>query len=357
MRLYKWELKKLVSAPAVWVFLALCAAFNILIIAENSYESAWANEISREIARTGERRYTDREDIFMGYDTSYLADVFVKAFRLRGGSEALMRGKYERLQAVVRRNAEAAVSLDIYADGATYEAHRSLFRKTLFPIFTESILFAVLSALYTLGYEHQQKTEPLVYGTRTGRAVTRHKRAAALTAAACGFALLAALTLAVHFAVWDFSGLWNSNVSGMMNYVIDEPGTRPFITWANLNVAQYLAAVLALGFALTVVFSLIGSVTGLLTGNTYYGFMVVFLLCALLLTSVFFFAEAGLGWGMMVSTFTPVAAWFSSRIWLTDMGGWGFIPFHETTVVLGSLALLSIIVMLASRRFLRKDVL
>ena len=330
---------------------------NLFFILSELHNAAYANEISRELAYTGATRYTDAEDIFIGYETAPVAEAFVDAYRLQGIPEALMRGKYEKLQAIADRNAAIGAGLDIYADVMTTGVHRSLFDNALFLILTESILFAILTALYSLGYEHQNKTEMVVYGTKTGRHIALHKKAAALTAAACGFALIAAFTLAIYFAVWDFSGFWNANVSGMMNYIVDEAGFRPFITWVSLTVAEYLAAVLALSFSLTLVFSLIGSLAGLLARNTYIGFMAVILLCMLMMVSVYFFRGIGFGWGAIVSLFSPVAVWYSHDRWLTDMGSFGYIPFHETVAILGNFVLFALFAFLATRRFLRKDVL
>lgn len=357
MRLYKWELKKLISAPAIWAFFALCFAFNILIIISDSYGARYANELSREIARTGDGRYTGIDDVFIGYETSYIADAFVRAYQLTGVPETLMREKYRMLQSAVERNAETGAGLDVYADAYTFnDVHRSLFRSTLFHLLTESALFALLAALFTLGYEHQQKTESLVYSSRTGRKTARHKCFAALTAAAAGYVLLTALTLSVYFIVWDYSGFWDANVSSMSNFVFDEAGQRPFITWLSLNVAQYLAVMLALGFLLTVVFCLVGSLAGLLTRNTYMGFIFVMLICLFIIAAAFFCANAGLGWVLLALLFSPAAAWITSGRWLTDMGGWAFMPFQETVTIAGNLLLFSCLTVVAAKRFMRKDV-
>jgi len=358
MRLYKWELAKLLSAPAMWVFAALCLIFNILIIAGESYGAPNANELSRRLYKTSETRYSDGFDVFENYDTSYIADAFVKTLRLRGGAESAVRYKYEKLQAAVIRNAETDVGTDIYADVYTkFAVHGTLFRTVLPPLLTEAALFALLSALLTHGNEHRHKTEPVVYASKTGRGITRHKQAAALTVSAIGFILLFGLTLAVHFSVWDFSGFWRSNVQSVNNFIFDEAGQRPFITWISLNVAQYLAAVLILGFALTTVFCLIGGFAGLLTRNTYMGFILIMLIAVATIAAIIFCANNGLGLVYITLLFSPVAAWFSSPGWLTDMGSWGAIPFHETVTISLNLLLFSVITILAARRFKRKDVL
>ena len=115
-RLYKWELRKISSAPAVWGFIALSAMLNLFFILSEWHNADYANEISREIAYTGATRYTDTEDIFVGYETAPIADAFVEAYKLQGAPEALMRSKYEKLQAIADRNAAIGAGLDIYAD-------------------------------------------------------------------------------------------------------------------------------------------------------------------------------------------------------------------------------------------------
>jgi len=358
MRLYKWELVKLLSAPAMWVFLALCLIFNILIIAGESYDAPSVNELSRYLAETGETRYTDGYDVFDGYDTGYVAEIFVIKLKLSGSAESLIRYKYKKLQAAVIRNAETNVGTDIYADVYTkYVVHKTLFQTILLPLLVESALFALLSALLTLGNEHRQKTESVIYGSKTGRGITRYKQAAALTTAAIGFILLFGLTLTIYFSIWDFSGFWRSNVQSVNNFILDEAGQRPFITWISLNVAQYLAAVIILGFALTTVFCLIGTFTGLLTRNTYMGFILVMLIAVTTIAAIAFCANNGLGLVYIALLFSPVAVWFPCSGWLTDMGSWGAVPFHETVTIVINLLLFSVLTILAARRFKRKDVL
>lgn len=354
MRLVKWELNKLARTPALWVYLALCLVFNALILLSDNYPQE-VNELSREIRLTGETRMVDGEDIFDGYDATGLANGIVDALNLRGMPETLMRGKYQELQPVVEGFAEKDVSLDIYAGLFTKRMHGKLFGTTFNLIVTESVLLAVLTALYILGYEHLHKTELLIYSSRTGRDITRHKRIAGMICAVAGFVLIACFTLGLYFTLWDYSGLWGANVSSQFNYVLDGITSKPFITWRSFTVAEYLVAVLCLHFGLTLVFTIIGNVLGLLTRNTYMAFMGFILMAAVMMAAAYFFADIGFIWGYFLATFSPMTVWAVKSLWLTDMGVWGMIPYHETAVILGNLILASLVMAMAARRFKRKD--
>ena len=89
----------------------------------------------------------------------------------------------------------------------------------------------------------------MVYTTCTGRNMVRGKIVAAVTAGVALYLLLTGLTLGIYFAQWDYSGLWSASVSSQFNFLTDVMVRRPFFTWADFTVAQYLVACLALGAA------------------------------------------------------------------------------------------------------------
>lgn len=100
MNLAVYEWRKLFRLPALWVFLALCLAFNALLIASLSpYDRALFNETSAVSEALGQRvdedflaaldampatenrelllqSVTGMEDIFETYDTRELSDFY-----------------------------------------------------------------------------------------------------------------------------------------------------------------------------------------------------------------------------------------------------------------------------------------
>ena len=135
----------------------------------------------------------------------------------------------------------------------------SLFRAVL----CESAILAMLGTLYLLGYEGMHRTEGLACSSRTGGAAAA-QGAGGFPASAALYGLLAVCTLVPYFLLYDYGGIWDASVSSQFNYFSDMLVVRPFLTWGDFTVAQYLAAALALGAVLTAVFFLLASVCGTL---------------------------------------------------------------------------------------------
>ena len=55
MRVFGWELRKLISSPAVWAFLIACILINGLLVFSSSYDSGYVRYVSRAAADFGTR--------------------------------------------------------------------------------------------------------------------------------------------------------------------------------------------------------------------------------------------------------------------------------------------------------------
>jgi hypothetical protein len=358
MRLLKFELKKLIQTPMFWVFAALSIGFNSFIIIGDSYWAGELNQFSREVYESGE--YTDSEigDVYADYSGEAFAERIVAHLGLEGLNARLMRAKYEKMQAVADDFSEQGISYYFYADGLTQTIHTQLFSKVMRLILVQTALFAALAMLCSLGYEKQSKTESVVYPSRTGRKVMRHKYVAGLLFGAVGFILIAGLTFAVYFSVWDYSGLWQSNVSSAFNYIPDiVTWKRPFITWQSFSVAEYFTAFVGLGFALTLVFAALAGVIGLTFRNTYTSFAVFGLLSLFMMFACMLFGSLGLMTLHYVFTFSPVVVWYMAGQWFTDMGATSIIAWQETWAVAFNFVVLAGFSALAMKLFRKRDML
>ena len=279
MNLAVYEWRKLFRLPALWAFLALCLAFNGLLIATLSpYDRAFFNETSQTAKALGQRvdedflagldaipatenrdllrqSVTGMEDIFETYDTGELSDFYAGVVEKSPLAVTWMTWKYDLLASRVEHLAQTDAALDLYAGPATYGSHQFLFGALFRAILCESAILAMLGTLYLLGYEGMHRAEGLACASRTGRKLRRVKVLAALQASAALYGLLAFCTLVPYFLLYDYSGIWNASVSSQFNYFSDMLVVRPFLTWGDFTVGQYLAAALALGAVLTAVFS------------------------------------------------------------------------------------------------------
>ena len=228
MNLAVYEWRKLFRLPALWTFLALCLAFNALLIAGLSpYDRAFFNETSQTAKALGQRvdedflagldampatenrdlllqSVTGMEDIFETYDSGELADFYAGVVEKSPTAVKWMTWKYGLLAERVEHLAQTDAAMDLYAGPATYGSHQFLFGSLFRAVLCESAILAMLGTLYLLGYEGMHRTEGLVCSTRTGRRLRRLKVLAALPASAALYGLLAVCTLAPYFLLYDF---------------------------------------------------------------------------------------------------------------------------------------------------------
>ena len=380
MNLVYCEWRKLFHLPALWAFLGLCLVFNGLLIATQSpYDRAFFNDTSADAELLGQRvdgeflaglsampetenrklllqSVAGLEDVFETYDTGELADFYTGVVKTSPLAMEWMTWKYGLLAVRVEHLSQTDAALDLYAGPATYGSHQFLFGALFRAILGESAILAMLGTLYLLGYEGLHQTEGLACATRTGRRLWGVKLLAALPASTVVYGLLASFTLTPYFLLYDYGGIWSASVSSQFNYFSDMLFVRPFLTWGDFTVGQYLTAALALGAALTAVFSLLAAVFGIFIRNSYLAALALMALCFGGLGMVSALGELGWWAVYLIACFQPVIVWLSCSAWFTELGLTAVLPWQETIAVGLNLLLLGGGAILVLRRFSRKDV-
>ena len=381
MSLTVYEWRKLFRLPALWAFLGLSLLFNaLLILSLSDQDRTFLNETSADAALLGQRvdetfqellaalpetenravllqSVTGLEDSFETYDTGILKEFYRDMVKDSPTAASWMEWKYDLLAARVDHLARTDAGMDLYVGPVTQGSHQFLFGTLMRSILGEAAIAAMLGTLYLLGYEGMRKTESLACASRTGRRLRRTKVLASLAAAPILLALVAVPALGLYFARFDYRGIWDASVSSQFNYLTDMLLTRPFLTWGDFTVAQYLAAALALGAGLTVVCSLLAALCGTLVRNPYLAALVLGIVCfgGLALTSVL--GNLKLWVGYVLSCFQPAIVWLCCGGWFTELGLNAVLPWQETITVAVNLVILGAGTALALRRFRRKDVL
>nr|WP_325244469.1 hypothetical protein [uncultured Oscillibacter sp.] len=381
MSLAVYEWRKLFSLPALWAFLALSLLFNTFLICTLSEQDrAFFNDTSADTALLGQRvdqafcdglaalpetenrtvllqSVTGLEDSFETYDTGILKDFYTAVVKNSPTAVSWMAWKYDALSARVKHLAQTDAGIDLYAGPVTQGSHQFLFGTLMRSLLGETAIAAMLGTLYLLGYEGMHRTESLACASRTGRRLQRTKVLAALGASLVLLALVAVPTLGLYFARFDYGGIWDASVSSQFNYLSDLMLIRPFLTWGDFTVAEYLAAALVLGAALTAAFSLLASLCGTLVRSPYLAALVLGLLCFGGLGFTSALGNLKLWVGYVLSCFQPTIVWLCCGGWFTELGLNAVLPWQETIAVGADLLLLGAGTALALRRFRRKDVL
>lgn len=380
MRLLRYEWSKLARLPALWGGLVLCLAFNCLLIGSGD---RWRREWNETAAMTGglgqrvdqdfldglgrrpQSDYRDyllsaaegMTDVYADYDLKSLSDFYNSYVKSSPTAAVLMERKYERLAERVAHLSETGAAMDWYSGPITHYVHQFLYGTLMRAVLTEGAVLGMLSMLFLLGYENQQRTAAGVYASRTGRKLCRCKVLAGITWALAVYLLLAAVTLGIFLLFWDWNGVWSGSVSSQFNYVIDLFYPRPFFTWTDFTAGGYLAAAVGLGGLLTVVFALLAAIGGTLMRNVYLSALLLALLLCGSAAAQALCAQAGLWMGYALLTFQPVSIWLYVNGWFTELGLNAFIPWQETVGTGLSLAVCCLGTALALRHFGRKDVM
>lgn len=356
MGLIVYEVKKIFCIPALWGFFALSFLLNILLMLGQGYERDYFNQVKVAAEESGFRA-GEEDNIFVGYHTENLAAFYADIVKESPVAVRWVERKYALLQPRVEHLAESGAALDFYVGDATYESHQFLFGSLVRAILAEGSICAMLVVLYLMGYEQMNRTVGQVCASRTGRRLWWNKLAAAVLSAVVLYVLLVVITLLVYFGKWDYSGVWQDSVSSRFNYLTDMLYTRPFLTWHDFTVGEYLGGVLLLGAALVVVFGLMAAVCAMLVRNVYG---------AALVLVIVLFGGTGLGslfsqcraWGLyFITTMQPASVWLSVNVWFTESGISTFLPWQETISVAVNLMVWSILVMMSLRCFMRKDIM
>lgn len=380
MTLVIWEWRKLVRLPALWGFLALCLAFNGLLLWEEDSLRQPFNETSTIAEELGQRvdgafleglenlprteygglvlaAARDMTDIFEDYDTRDLAGLYEGVVKSCPAAVRIMNWKYTLLAERAAHLSGTGAAMDLYAGPVTHDAHQFLYDTLFRAVVTEALLLGMLSMLYLLGCEEQRRTVSLICASRTGRKLYGKKVLAGLTAAVFLYALLAAVTLGVYFCLWDYGGVWGGSVSSQFNYLTDMLFRRPFLTWRDFTVGGYLAAMLILGALLTAAFALLAAVCGLLLRNVYASALVLAVVCFGGVGLTAMLTQAGLWIAYFLSLVHPSCVWLGIGGWFTELGLSGAVPWQETVSTGLDLLVFSLGTVLALRHLGRKDIM
>ena len=378
MTLLKYEWRKLARIVSLWVFAALCLAFNLFYIATNGYYRQSFHEASQTAVQLGQRiddtfleRLSGMErtkyqtiilekgqeltNVFASHDTAELTELY-RYWLGDSLAERWIAQKYEKLSIRADHLAQTGAALDLYAGPITSDVHTFLFGQLMRIMLVEASILGMLSMLALLGHEEIHHTTQTVCASRIGRKLFFWKIAAGLSAALALYLLIVAVTLGVYFALWDYSGIWSASISSGFNQITDMLYSRPVLTWADFTVAGYLAAVLTLGAALSVVIALLAAFVWVVVRRVYLAALALIVAClgSLVVPSVL--AELRLWTAYAVCTFQPGLMALNPNGWFTELGMSAFIPWQETVVTVSWLAALGGGTALLLKRMNRKDI-
>lgn len=360
------------------VFLLLCIAFNITLIAGKRHNFDYVSYVKEARKTTGRQMGAafDRRaaqlpesgykqilteqtkgavDIFEQYDAAATAQLYQNAFRIKGWVADALEWKYQKQEQRITELDRQDASLDVGAARMTQNLLDILFHQLCRIILAQGLLAAVFAALYICGHEQLHRTWMTVYASKRGRLVQREKLAAGALYAAIAYLAIAAISCTAYAAVWQLGDIWKTNMSTQFYQIRTAIYLLPFIPWATFTVQSYLAAVLALGLAVVLIFYLLGYCGGLLAKNSYAGFLLIFVGAALNFELILVTGDNA-QWALYeLALWSPAALWGWQPSWFSDMGIQALVPWQECLTTLFCLVSASALVCLGFRHFNKKD--
>ncbi|MDR2770526.1 MAG: ABC transporter permease subunit [Clostridiales Family XIII bacterium] len=334
---YRCELKKLLFDPVLLGFAALCLLVNAVLVcasygvyrahfaaaaelragfAEASGAAAGAYAVDTAgAAASGAAGGESVDDIFDNFDTNWISERYIARHGLSGAYAENVREKYRLLQAAVDEKGLNDAGLSPYFGYGTADLHALLFKYLFGALAVESGLIALFAALLSLGYENLRGTEGIVCASATGRGILLRKLFAALTAAAAFFAVLLGATLALYFLRFDYSAVWNDNVSSLYNHAVDDY-FKPLITWSDFSVGRLVRACAGMTAGLVLCFALLGFAVGAFIRSGYGAVLASVGLCAAMFVAEPLFPCGGVLRGL--ANLTPVQLLVNIGDWFTD---------------------------------------
>lgn len=339
--LFRFELKKLVLLPVMIGFVVLCIVLNavIAIASYNDYSLNYEADIV---------------NIFEGLKTNEIAEKYIRKYGITGENAKNIRNKYEKLQHVIDEKAANGDALSKYFGEKTHYLHSMLFKTMFMAIIAESCLLALFAALISVTYENLRDTEHIISATKVGRRILRTKLCASLTVAIALTAVVLGVSLCVFFLRFDFSGVWDDNVSSMFNYAVNEYG-KPFMTWQSFTVKGYLWATIGITFGMAICFCLLGYAAGVFVRNGYGAFIAAALVIGITFLVKVLFPMGSVSraiWGL-----TPIWLWKNSGLWFTDGGADIIWANFESIGLFLSLTVLSITAFIATKIYKKRELL
>ena len=382
MQLIGLEIKKILLNRTLYLFIGSCLIFNFAMIVLTSGERAYVSYVGESIDNAGgqvnttfleylnaqpENTFRDRliencadvEKIYDSFDAAALGEdwYYDKYYMGAPFLTGLLKNKYEALDNSVQRLDSDNADLSIYAADATGKVHDVLFTYVLKSLMVEGFIIISFLAIYIMGMERQNSTAAIVYCSRRGRVLVKDKMVAAGIVSAICVLFLYAITLLILFSVWDFGGVWETNVASCFHKVTDDnlPFQKPFLTWSSFTVKEYFTASLLLEMVLLAVWQFISSCIGILSSHSAKGFLVA---AAILISPYFlstFFVNMKLWWLFYLNTFSVSMLTLHQHLWFTDLGAYELIPWQEVWSAVIHLVACSFLFFATIKIFKRKE--
>ncbi len=384
----RFEIKKIISAPAIWGFAVLLAVLNCVVAVGMSRgeEIDYINAVNTIAGNKFSVSYTQKLEAIMPPDEDSLERWFhedllaaAQNFDIRTAKyyaeelesyeqsleaedgffgktiASLMARKYEKAKLEAAWKLACGETNYVAFAGETGHIFNGVSGTLGVLMVAECSLIAVLAVMYSLSYEHISGADMLVYSTRKGRRkVVLSKMAASVLVSSGAYAFIFILGYGIYFALNDFSQVWSVPVSAYYNFISVNSCSMPVLAWSSMTFLEYFILSSLLGYAIMLVFMFFAGVVGLVFQNTYAGFGLLVL--TVLLNVAFIIVPPDLPAGLLLVNMFPAGIINTMPAWFQYGSTQILFAYQETILVIVWLLLMTAVSAASLRYFVKKDI-
>ena len=347
------EVKKLLREKLFLIFIVLCLCLNIgLCFSDPGTRSAVNSLAQNGDLSEGKKIYDTLDTNVIG--SFYYNERYIKSSLLN----QWIKAKYEKLQQSVDLLDAEDADLSYFAGEVTSSVHEALFVYQLKTLMIECVILLSLLGIRSFEIEQQREMAALIYSSGRGRKIAKDKILANGIIGALYCLILISVSLAVFFAGWDFSRLWDANMASSFHYVIDSDDPifgKPFLTWQSFTLKRYFVCTLVLMAGVLLAWWLLTNLIVLLARNIRYGWMALAAVICLPFFGLILFSELYLPRLFYLDTLTLPVVIYCNQWWFTDLGNYSLFAYQEVWTVTLHLLLLAGGLMVGLYYFKRKE--
>lgn len=342
MRIYRFEIKKLICFPLLWSLLTAFTVFNVYVICselgshnEKERTTAVYNvmlstdlclhtekiEKMKKSKNENEKFYAEYVDDYShSYDSLDMQSVkdfkeIMFNFHPTGSYKQFIDENYDKLQKRVEEIKNCGDDAVGFYPGDIFKIHKRLYN-LLMIIIIEMLIMMCFSVLYLMDYERINRTEDLAFSSKIGRKDMLIKWFAGMTVGLLYCIILLTSGLFVFLSLVPMKGLWNVPISSYM--VMESSGLweYPFITFVRLTTLQHLVISVFTAFFMAFIFGAISGGIQLFVHSSYI--TMISIAAGFIGLLALPFAASSANWIKTALCLNPASMWKACTRWFIE---------------------------------------
>lgn len=219
--LIKYEIRKIIKNPIVWILMLFFLVINILNI------EMQVHDYKKDIKLTHQYILNDKIDkeylnsvvsIYDDFNMQIVKNTKMDLYDYNpsGKYKLFIDNCYKKLEKRVEEIKNDGESTQLTYPGQVYRLHKLLYYNIFKKLLLEMAVVISICTLFLMDYERINNTTGIVYATKKGRTIQKSKMISAMIAGSVINGILMIGTLGYYFANISYKGLWNTSLTSAM---------------------------------------------------------------------------------------------------------------------------------------------